>query len=104
MPNEHETNQSAGTGGPKVWLVLASERPDGAIAAFWEQADAVAHQAALRGVDPRDVALVQEVVVKGRRCRCRLCGEPVVLDDTADPESWRHADDANDLGDHTAEL
>jgi len=26
------------------------------------------------------------------------------LDDIADPESWRHADAANDLGDHTAEV
>jgi hypothetical protein len=27
-----------------------------------------------------------------------------VLDDPSDAESWRHADDANDLGDHTAEV
>ena len=87
-----------------MWLVLVRGRADRAVAAFWEQAEAVAHQAALRAVDPRDPALVQRVVVQGERRRCRLCGEPVVLDDIADPESWRHADDANVLGDHTAEV
>lgn len=35
--------------------------------------------------------------------RCRLCGEPIVLDDPTDPMSWIHAEDANDQGDHTAE-
>jgi len=104
MPDEQETIQSASPGGTTVWLVLAAARADGADAAFWEQADAVAYGAALREADPYDRAVVRAVVVQGERRRCRLCGEPVVLDDIADPESWRHADDANDLGDHTAEV
>jgi hypothetical protein len=37
------------------------------------------------------------------RPRCRLCGEPIVLDDPDDLMSWIHAEDANDQGDHTAE-
>jgi hypothetical protein len=36
------------------------------------------------------------------RPRCAACGEPVVLDDPADPDSWIHAPDANDRADHTA--
>ena len=39
----------------------------------------------------------------GRR-RCGLCGEPVELADAGNPESWVHASDANDWGDHTAEF
>jgi hypothetical protein len=38
------------------------------------------------------------------RRRCDLCGEPVELAEAASPESWVHAPDANDWGDHTAEL
>jgi hypothetical protein len=38
------------------------------------------------------------------RVRCRLCGEPVVLEDPSDPLSYIHAFDANDWGDHTAEV
>lgn len=38
-----------------------------------------------------------------RRPRCRECREPIELDDPADPQSWIHAEDANDLGDHSAE-
>ena len=68
------------------------------------RADAVAHEAALLATGPADIAIAREVVVQGQRRRCRLCREPVVLDDLLDPESWRHADDANDLGDHTAEV
>jgi len=37
------------------------------------------------------------------RPRCSACREPVELDDPDDPESWIHWEDANDLGDHTAE-
>jgi hypothetical protein len=37
------------------------------------------------------------------RPRCRACREPIELDDVDDPESWIHCEDANDLGDHTAE-
>ncbi len=36
------------------------------------------------------------------RPRCAACGEPVVLDDPNDPDSWIHAPDANDRADHTA--
>ena len=104
MPDEEQTSPGASRGGTTVWLVLVPGRADRAVAAFWERADAVAHQAMLSAVDPRDSAVVQRVVVQGERRQCRLCGEPVVLDDTADPESWRHANDANDLGDHTAEV
>jgi len=104
MPDEQETIQSASPGGTTVWLVLAAALADGAVAAFWERADAVAHGAALRASGSHDRAVVRAVVVRGVRRRCRLCDEPVVLDDNADPESWRHADDANDLGDHTAEV
>jgi hypothetical protein len=104
MPDEQETSQGASAGRTTVWLVLAAGPADAPIAAFWEQADAVAHHAALRAIGPGDLAPVQEVVVQGARLRCRLCGEPVVLDDSAEQESWRHADDANDLGDHTADV
>ena len=38
-----------------------------------------------------------------RRPRCRACGEPIELDDPADPGGWIHCADANDVGDHTAE-
>lgn len=36
------------------------------------------------------------------RARCAECDEPVELDDESDPDSWVHAADARDLGDHTA--
>jgi hypothetical protein len=48
----------------------------------------------------RGDAVLEAVVVQSGRRWCRLCGEPVVLDDPSDAESWRHAED---LGDHTAE-
>ncbi len=38
------------------------------------------------------------------RPRCTICGEPALLVDADDPQSWAHADDANDRGDHTAEV
>jgi len=38
------------------------------------------------------------------RPRCTICGEPVFLVDADDPQSWAHAHDANDRGDHTAEF
>ena len=104
MPDEQQTNQSTSPRGTTVWLVLDIGQADSDVAGFWEQADAVALQAALLAASPHDLVLVREVVVQGGRRRCRLCGGPVVLDDTSGPESWRHADDANDLGDHTAEL
>jgi hypothetical protein len=36
------------------------------------------------------------------RPRCAACGEPVMLDDLDDLESWIHTPDANDRADHTA--
>ena len=39
-----------------------------------------------------------------QRRRCTVCGQPVVLADEDDPQSWIHADDANDRADHTAEV
>ena len=36
------------------------------------------------------------------RPRCAACGEPVVLDNPDDPDSWIHAPNANDRADHTA--
>ena len=43
---------------------------------------------------------------RSERRRCRICGEPVELSglDLDDPESWAHTEDANDMGDHTAEV
>ena len=38
-----------------------------------------------------------------KRPRCKACREPIELDDPSDPVSWIHCEDANDLGDHTAE-
>lgn len=35
---------------------------------------------------------------------CQACGEPCVLEDLNDPESWIHAPEANDQADHTAEV
>jgi hypothetical protein len=50
-------------------------------------------------------SLATAATSKGRfdgRPRCAACGEPIVLDDPKDPESWIHAPDANDRADHTA--
>jgi hypothetical protein len=52
------------------------------------------------------VGSVGVVVLEGDtddRPRCVACREPIELDDPHDPESWIHCEDANDLGDHTAE-
>ena len=38
------------------------------------------------------------------RPRCTACGQPVALADAEDPESWVHAEDANDRADHTADV
>lgn len=35
---------------------------------------------------------------------CKACGQPVALADADDPDSWVHAEDANDRADHTAEV
>lgn len=104
MPDERETSQSVSPGGTRAWLVLVTGQADAPIAGFWEQADAVTYAEALRVTDPGGRPLVREVVLQGARHRCQLCGEPVVLDDRSDPMSWIHAEDANDLGDHTAEV
>ena len=104
MPDEPQPGLGASPGRTTVWLVLVPGRADDAVAAFWERDDAVSHEAALLATGPSDIAVAQQVVVQGERRRCRLCREPVVLDDLLDPESWRHTDDANDLGDHTAEV
>jgi hypothetical protein len=42
------------------------------------------------------------VRIEGERPRCRICGEPIALDDEGEPDSWVHAEDANDGADHTA--
>ncbi len=104
MPDERATSQSARPDGTRVWLVLATGQVNAPIAGFWEQADAVTYAEALRVTDPGRHPLVREVVLQGALHRCQLCGEPVVLDDRSDPMSWIHAEDANDLGDHTAEV
>lgn len=44
------------------------------------------------------------MAIEGERARCQLCGEPIVLDDEDDSNSWVHAEDANDGADHTAEF
>lgn len=103
MHGDHERAHDATTGQPTVWLVVASDRQEFLLEAFWERADAAARVALLNGDDPVGVTLLREVAVLGGRQRCQLCGEPVVLDDPSDPMSWIHAADANDLGDHTAE-
>jgi hypothetical protein len=104
MSVEHKTSQTTAAGQTTIWLALATDQPEGVVAAFWERADAAAHAAVLGTPNPGGSVVLREVVVQGSRRRCRLCGEPVVLDDPSDPMSWIHAADANDLGDHTAEV
>ena len=103
MPNQQQQDPSASIGQARIWLVRSAGQPDREVAAFWERADAVAFSDAWSAANPGEPSVLREVVVQGDRRRCRLCGEPVVLDDPSDAESWRHAQDANDLGDHTAE-
>src|SRR4051812_1930521 len=43
-----------------------------------------------------------EFVPDQQRPKCAGCGEPIELADSADPESWIHAEDANYFGDHSA--
>lgn len=71
--------------------------------AFLDRDHASAFAASLNSDTSQSPPAVVEAVLHDRRRRCRLCGEPIVLDDPTDVESWRHADDAHDLGDHTAE-
>ena len=49
-------------------------------------------------------ALADVEQARANRRRCVLCGEPIVLGDPNDPESWVHAEDASDWGDHSAEI
>ena len=103
MGEEQETKRSAAAGRSTVWLVLDTRRSGYSVSAFWQRVDAAAHAAVLSDTDTKGRVVLTEVVIQGGRRRCLLCREPVVLDDPSDTESWRHADDANDLGDHTAE-
>lgn len=103
MPDEQTRELSTAGGEPRIWLVRCSGKRDDAVAAFWERIDAEASAAAQGAANPGQPPVLSEVVVQGGRRRCLLCGEPIVLDDPSDAESWRHADDANDVGDHTAE-
>lgn len=102
MPNEQELRQISVDDQTAVWLVFINDQQTGA--AFWEQADAAAHAALLGTLSPVQSVVLRAVTVQGSRPRCQLCGEPVVLDDPSDLMSWIHAADANDLGDHTAEV
>ena len=102
MPNQQEQGPSASAGQARIWLVRSASQPDRDVAAFGERADAVAFADAWSAASPGPPVL-SEIMVRGERRRCCLCGEPIVLDDPSEAESWRHADDANDLGDHTAE-
>lgn len=104
MDRDHQTIQNATAGQTTVWLVLATDQSARVIVAFWDRTDASAHAEMLGSANRGESAVLREVVVQGGRRRCRLCGEPVVLDDSSDPTSWIHAADANDLGDHTAEV
>jgi hypothetical protein len=103
MPNQQQQDPRASTGQARIWLVCSPGQSDREVVAFWERAEAVAFADAWSAANPGPSPVLSEVVVRGDRRRCRLCGEPIVLDDPSDRESWRHADDANDLGDHTAE-
>lgn len=104
MPNEQKISANAIGGQTAVWLVLTIGQSSSVVAAFWERADAAVHAALLSTPRPGESVVLKEVVVQGSRRRCQLCGEPVVLDDPSDPVSWIHSTDANDLGDHTAEV
>ena len=103
MPNQQQQDASASRDEARIWLVRSPGQPDREIVAFWERAEAVAFAVASSAANPGSPPVLSEVVVRGDRRRCRLCGEPIVLDDPSDAESWRHADDADDFGDHTAE-
>ena len=104
MPDEQTRDESTSGGQPKIWLVHSRAQQADAVAAFWEWIDAEAYAEAQRAANPGQPSVLSQLVLQGGRGRCRLCGEPIVLDDPSDAESWRHADDANDLGDHTAEV
>lgn len=52
--------------------------------------------------DDREVVIYPVATEHTERPRCAGCGEPLELADGDDPESWIHAFDANDRGDHSA--
>ncbi len=102
QPSDH-SRVEPGTG-ITVWAALTGgPRADAGVELFWAEADAVGRAAHIRAATD-DTVVVHPLRVRGVRHRCRLCGEPVVLDEPSDPMSCYHADDANDRGDHTAEL
>lgn len=103
MANQPQHDASTSIGEVRIWLARSPGQPDREVVAFWERAEAVAFADAWSAANPGPPSVLSEVVVRGDRRRCRLCGEPIVLEDPSEAESWRHADDANDLGDHTAE-
>ena len=53
-------------------------------------------------VDGREVIVRRTVPEYADRPSCSGCGEPIELAGESDPESWIHAFDANDRGDHSA--
>jgi hypothetical protein len=89
---------AAERGSVEVFISTAGQSallPDHAVALL---ADVLLLQAGGRA------ALVQQGGPKGERPPCAGCGEPIELEDPDDVESWIHAQDANDRGDHTAWL
>jgi hypothetical protein len=104
MSDEQITSHNAADGRTTVWLAFDTGRLGDSVAAYWERAGAAAHVEALSAASPGGDVVLMQIVVQGERRRCQLCGEPVVLDEPADPMSWIHAADASDLGDHTAEI
>lgn len=88
--------------GVTVWLVDAPAEFGGP-AIFWERVDADAFVGLMELSGSGGSLSSRGIVMRGERRRCRLCGEPIVLDDPADPESWCHTFDANDLADHPAD-
>ena len=103
MTPEQLKQSGVSGGGVTVWGVLAGgPSADAKVELFWNQTDAAAHVTLIGASN--DAAMVRQLLIRGERHRCRLCGGPVVLDDPADPMSCYHSGDAGDLGDHTAEL
>lgn len=102
MPNQRRQDARTSSGAARIWLVRSPDQVDREVVAFWERAEAVAFADAWSAANTGPRPVLSEVVVRADRRRCRLCGEPIVPDDPSDAESRRHADDADDLGDHTA--
>ena len=104
MPKHQQQDASTSSGEAGIWLVRSPDQPDHEVVAFWERAEAVAFADTSSAASSGPPPVLSEIMVRGDRCHCRVCGEPIVLDDPSEVESWRHADDANDAGDHTAEV